>query len=429
MHKNDSRSFKKKATHFVKYIERRPFFILLGGAGFAHLINFVSAPLLTRLYMPEAFGLLSLFATSLAVAGAVAGGRYDQAITGETSDKFADDLVYVVGVLALFFASLLPFIFIGIASFLDSRTHLADTAKYLAPAVFAYSLAQALANWLIRKGQFSTTSISKVFQALTVFGASIILANLTHGLVIASMIGYIASCLTLGAGAYRYGWSRALVNLQDLRVVLRRHIRFPLMGVLPALFDSFAMLLPVYWIAIYFSTIEAGYFGLTRQVLAAPAGMISLVLSQILMKRLADAKATQESMLPAIRQAFIFLTGPALLLGLSISLAGPEIFHFLFGEEWRPAGSIARWMVWVYIAPMLVSPLSIVLIVLRKIGVNSIWQTAHCAAVFLMILFGIYRDIEQFVQVLVVVELLSYVAYAALIARVAYAYEKERYAE
>lgn len=418
--------FREKTGRLIQYIRGRPFFILLGGAGLAHLINFASAPLLTRLYTPDAFGLLSIFATTLAVAGAVAGGRYEQAIIGETSDKSANELVFVVGLLAMMLASLLPLLFTWIAPLLNSRTHISEVAMYLAPAVFAYSLGQAFTSWLIRRGGFSTTSGAKIIQSLFVFGTSLCFVGESQGLVVANMTGYLAACVVLGGGAYRNGWPGARATFQEIWTLLRRQAKFPLMGALPALFDSLSMLLPVYWIAIYFSATDTGYFGLTRQVLAAPVGMISLVISQLLMKRLADANAGQASMVPALRRVLYLVSAPVLAFGVLISAVGPELFDLLFGDAWRPAGSIARWMVWAYIAPMLVSPLSIVLIVLRKIGSNGAWQTAHCAGLCLIVAFGQFGSIGQFVQILVVYELVSYAAYAVVIAYAVYGYEKNR---
>lgn len=412
----------------IRYVRTRPFFILLGGAGFAHLINFASAPLLTRLYTPEAFGLLSLFATALAVAGSIAGGRYEQAIPGEMSDKYAGELVMVVGMLAVVLASLVPLGLSSIAPLFDSPAHLAEIGRYLGPAVFAYALSQALINWLIRKGGFSTTSATKVLQALAVFAGSVCFAGTDQGLIIANMVGHFAVCLALILGARHQGWTVVSMKLRDLWLLLRMHVRFPMLGVLPALLDSLSMLLPVYWIAMFFSTTDTGHFGLTRQVLAAPVGLISVVVTQLLMKRLAEAKESRASMYPALRRVILLVSGPAMVFAVVVSVAGPELFAVVFGETWQSAGELARWMVWAYVAPMLISPLSVVLIVLRRVGTNGAWQTLHFVGLSMLLSFVGFRDMTHFVQVLALFEVVAYVTYAVLIASVASEWERKRHA-
>ncbi len=408
---------------FIKTMVSRPFFVLLGGAGLAQLINLLSAPVLTRLYAPEAFGMLSLFATSLAVLGSVAGGRYEQAVIGESVDSFADRLVVLVALCSFGSVAILLILKPVIWPFFQIPAYISDVLVYLIPAVIAYCVGQALTNWLVRKGGFAITSSSKVIQAAIVLGASLCLVGLEQGLVVSSMIGYLAALLMLLLGARRMGWLTGAIRPMDLVGLLKRHRRFPLFGGLPALFDSLAALLPVYWVAIYFSASDTGQFGLSRQVLAAPIAMLSLVVSQILMKRLVDAKASRASMLPPLRRMILVMWGPILVFSVLISVAAPALFAWLFGEVWREAGSISRWMVWAYVAVMLVAPFSAVLLVLRKVALNGAWQTLRCVGLLILTSCIAYPTLENFVQALVVFEILAYAAYAGLIAFALYDYE------
>lgn len=417
---------RRNISHRIRAIVSRPFFVLLGGAGFAQLITFLGAPFLTRLYSPEAFGMLALFGTSLSVAGAVAGGRYEQAIIGETVDESADGLVLLVATFALCFSALLPIALPTMLSVFNVPATIKNLTIYLIPATFSYAVTQAFTSWLIRKGCFPITSFGKVLQAVTVLGASLLLVGSGMGLVVASTAGYIVAAVVLAYGAWRTGWMRESVKVANQIQLVRRYIKFPLIGTLPALSDTLSMLLPVYCVAIYFSASDTGQFGLSRQVFAAPLGMVSLVVTQLLMKRLADAKAANTSMLPILRQILLLLCWPVLGLGIAISLIGPELFVWVFGDMWRHAGILSSWMVWAYVAPMIVSPLSSVLIVLRRVGSNGAWQLMHCAGVLLIVSFGNFANIGHFVKVLVIFELFSYGVYALLIAHATYGYEKHK---
>ena len=54
--------------------------VLVGGTAGAQLLTVLAAPLLTRLYSPEDFGLLAVYASLLALIGVISSLRYELAI-------------------------------------------------------------------------------------------------------------------------------------------------------------------------------------------------------------------------------------------------------------------------------------------------------------------------------------------------------------
>ena len=67
--------------------------MLVGGTAGGHVIAIVAAPLLTRLYQPQDFGLLAVFAALVSIMGVVSGLRYPSAIALPDNDKEADALL------------------------------------------------------------------------------------------------------------------------------------------------------------------------------------------------------------------------------------------------------------------------------------------------------------------------------------------------
>src|SRR5690606_40130625 len=63
-------------NHFARGVS-----VLVGGAAGSQLLMLLAAPLLTRLYTPEDFGLLAICVGVLAMFGAIASFRYEGAIT------------------------------------------------------------------------------------------------------------------------------------------------------------------------------------------------------------------------------------------------------------------------------------------------------------------------------------------------------------
>src|SRR5690606_32485593 len=58
----------------------QPVLTLVGGAAAAQALVFATRPVLTRLFTPDDFGVLTVFVTLVAVLGTVASGRYEDAL-------------------------------------------------------------------------------------------------------------------------------------------------------------------------------------------------------------------------------------------------------------------------------------------------------------------------------------------------------------
>ena len=87
---------------------------LTTGTSIAQAITVLSAPLLTRLYAPEAFGILALFISITGILGVIACMRYELSIMRPESDQEAANLMGVSLGFSLLISSLtIPIIWFG----------------------------------------------------------------------------------------------------------------------------------------------------------------------------------------------------------------------------------------------------------------------------------------------------------------------------
>jgi O-antigen/teichoic acid export membrane protein len=91
------------------------------------------------------------------------------------------------------------------------------------------------------------------------------------------------------------------------------------------------------------------------------------------------------------RDAYLYTFKALVLLGLGPSLVlllfSPQLFAWIFGEQWRAAGELAQILAPLYFLNFIASPLSYVFAVAGKQKVDLIWQIAlfgMTACVFLM---------------------------------------------
>jgi len=96
--------------------------------------------------------------------------------------------------------------------------------------------------------------------------------------------------------------------------------------------------------------------------------------------------------------------------------AGGELFEIVFGEKWRLSGEYTSILIFSYAVSFIVSPFSMLLVVLGKIRMVSIWQTFYFFAVCILWFFSNF-DIEHFLEALVVIDVVSYAMYGLLIYR------------
>ena len=79
---------------------------LAGGSAGSQLISVAAAPILTRLYGPESFGVLATFASILALLNVVSSLRYELAIAVPKDDDEAIALVWLCFVLVVISSAL-----------------------------------------------------------------------------------------------------------------------------------------------------------------------------------------------------------------------------------------------------------------------------------------------------------------------------------
>lgn len=143
--------------------------VLVGGTFSAQLLLVLTAPLLTRLYSPEDFGLLAVYASLLALIGVISSLRYELAIPlpeddGEAANVAVLCLILVVistiltGVLVLLMGS-------AIAAALGVPT-LAGYLWLLPVGVLLTGFYSVFNYWAVRTKRFTTIAGTKLRQAI-----------------------------------------------------------------------------------------------------------------------------------------------------------------------------------------------------------------------------------------------------------------------
>lgn len=371
--------------------------ILVGGTAGAQLIMVLAAPLLTRLYTPEDFGLLAVYTGLLALFSVVASLRYELAIPLPENDSEAANVVKLSLLLVLLtsLSSWLIVVFVGdqIATALGVPK-LSSYFWLLPLGVILSGNYKVLSHWAVRKKHFGDIAQTRITQAIATLaiqltGYKLGGVALICGQAAGQGVGVVRlSRLALTNRKFRY-W-----DWKGIYKVSMRYKDFPVFSVWSALFYTAGRHIPSVMFAALFGVAAAGWYALAHRVVAMPMSVIGNSVGKVFFSSAAEASRNAElgRLFVAVHKILSEIAMPITILLL---LLGPDLFATLFGNNWKEAGDLAKYLApWLYMV-FVASPLSPIFSVLERERTALIFQSGLFLGRVLAIYLG-YLVFEDF---------------------------------
>lgn len=379
-------------------LARRPFLknvsVMLTGAALGQSVSILLSPVLTRLFSPQQFGVLSIYTAILTIVVVMASLRYEMTLPLAASDEDAINLAAVCGcALAAMTAvlALIAFTFPMSWARLIWPTALSATRVHIYCGMLvlgffclgAYYIALYLAT---RQGGYRAVANTRIAQGvvgpLSQIGMG--LAHLGgHGLVLGSIIGQSAGTFGLlrKVLAGRDDLLRA-VSWRRMKALAARYRRFPLIASWAALLDQLGGNQLLYLlVSVQFSPRIAGFIFLAERIVARP---LSIVGTSILQVFLGEASKTVSSDPAKLKSRFYQVTtrqfGLALVWIVTANLAAAELFPFAFGAKWSEGVVYLQAMSLGYLIQAVVLPVFHTLQIMEKQALAAAWQVGRLAA-------------------------------------------------
>ena len=328
--------------------------IVASGTAGAQAITISFAPIITRLYGPEAFGLLGMFMAIVAVAIPVAALAYPIAIVLPREDRDALGLVRLSIILSFGVALLAAAALWAGGDWLTATLGAEAVAGFLflIPVAMLFAAWMQIAQqWLIRKKEFGVVARSAVAHSLILNSAKSGIGWLHPVgavLIVLATLGQALHAGLLFIGARRRYQDTTAEREEGTQAPLKelalRHRDFPLYRAPQNFINAASQSLPVLMLAAFFGPVAAGYYTLARMVMAMPTTLIGKAVNDVFYPRITEAAHNGENLPRHIVQA----TGALLAIGVVpfglVVLSGPWLFSFVFGDEWGTAGEYARWL-------------------------------------------------------------------------------------
>lgn len=344
--------------------------VLAGGTVAGQAIVVAASLVLTRLYTPEDFGVWAIFSSVIAILSVIASLRYDLAIPLPETDEEATN-VAALGLFLILVVSvataILAFLFgHSIATLLNTPELLGYL--WLVPVGLAVAgVYQVLNYWAIRVKAFSAIAQSRLVQAVGM--VTIQIAGFALGpfaLLFGRVAGQGAGVFSLLRGALGNRRPRVgAVTSRRLLVAAKRYKDFPIYSSWAGLLNAGGAQVPPLFFAAIFGPAAAGAYMLAQRVINVPMTVVAKAVADAFLPNAVEAHR-ENRLKGEVQTVFRMLAVLGFPPAAMLFALAPGLFALVFGEEWREAGQMVRWLAPMLAIQFLINPLSRIFVVLER---------------------------------------------------------------
>lgn len=333
--------------------------VLVTGTAGAQAITMAFAPIITRIYGPENFGLLGVFLALFTMFSVIAALTYPVAMVLPKKDVDAVEIArlsFITSLIVAIFISVLLFFFGEALLKLFQSESIIDFLILIPVAMVLNAMLQIAQQWMIRKKQFKTFAKVAVINSFILNGAKSgvgLLSPTANALILVTVAGAFLNTFLLAIGVKRNSHAHAAIannyESKSKRELALEYKDFPIYRAPQVFINTASQSLPLLMFAGLFGTRIAGFYALSVMVLIMPVRLLGKSVADVFYPRISEAANNNEQLTSLVIKATIGLVVIGIVpFGLVIAF-GPFLFAFVFGSEWFEAGEFARWLsIWLF---------------------------------------------------------------------------------
>lgn len=375
---------------------------LFSGVTVAQIIGLAFMPVLTRLFLPEEFGVFYLFLTTSSILSLLVTGGYEKSFVLPRSDNDARQLLLfsimlLAGVTTICFVTLLFLNQWGDAFFQTKHSRL---ILWLIPVYsFLFGSLRIFQNWDIRGKKYNWIAYSNVIRSGSLSGIQTgfgLFNSGSFGLVFGSCISQIFPLWFLIRKDRSLLRSITKNTFKEAYLRGKEYRSFPFLKMPSDLLNEISVQLPIYVLKAVFGNAVVGIYSLPQKIMSQPLKFIGQPASEVYYQRASKLRAHRKDLSGITYNTYktLFLTG--IIPFLIVLFWGPDIFSFVFGKEWVFSGRLAAWL-----SPWLLfvfagSPISNIFIIKKKLRLSFFLNLFLLFVRLVSLLIGtiVFKDLE-----------------------------------
>lgn len=324
--------------------------ILASGTIVGKAIAILASPLLTRIYLPEDFGILSVFVAVISIGTLLGTWRYELAIPLPEDDLVSANLTIgaiIILLISTFIITVLIIvlkpIFINWFGILLYKSFL-----WLLPiSVFGTGVYNILAYWAIRHNFFKELALTKFSRTCWQIITQLLLGYTYRaglGLILGDVVGRFAGNGILVKIAYKkYYKIFHRTSWRGIIQALHCYKGFPLFTTWASFFHISGQVVYPILLSAFYGAKVAGWFSLAQQTVGVTLTLIGQAVAEAFF---AKASCLARDNLRELQMFFIKTSHRLILIGFIplciISVFAPRLFVVVFGQGWGEAGIYIR---------------------------------------------------------------------------------------
>lgn len=346
---------------------------LITGKAAAVLVNFLSMPIVARLFEPEDFGVGALFVSLITIAATLATLSWERSVVIAKGDAEARSLCKLatsslLGSCGLLWLSALACIALGLQVPFSDK--LGVWIWVLPIGLMLLGLSQVADSWLTRAKQYRTIAsadfLSTVITSASRIGTGL-LGSSVWGVISSYVLGKVAELLFVLSVIRPWKLPKlASDERPKLRDVAARNKDFPLYSAPNAFVRIMSQELPTVMLALMFSPAVVGFYAMASKLARLPLNLSLQALQRVFLQRLAEIMHAGRPIAPAYTKITVTLAALAFVPFLLLWLVADTLLVIFLGPKWEVAGHYVVILVpWLY-ALWISNPAGTVMTVLRK---------------------------------------------------------------
>lgn len=366
--------------------------VVAGGNAAAKLIGIFTAPIITRLYTPEDYGIFTVFLSFVGIAGSLSTLRYAVTIPIAKEEKLADNILKLCFLITISLSLLFVAAIALLGDFITVKLSVEQLKPFiwLMPVIFfGKGIYEALNNWAVRNKKFKLITRTKISQGVS---SSVIKIGFgTIGITpLGLFIGHVAQDFA-GIGSLfskliqvnpfflkEFSWTQ-------IKYAAKRYKKFPLVQSWSQLLLALGAQLPILLIGNFYGAKVVGVFGLAMGMISLPMALIGQSVAQVYFAEISKYGKDNPQKIYNLSISImkkLFWVG---LIPVGILIAfGPWLFATIFGAEWLDAGFYARYFSVLVLMQFISSPIANIFNVFEKQGLQLILNILRVVIVALI---------------------------------------------
>jgi O-antigen/teichoic acid export membrane protein len=406
-----------KNNDFIKSV-----LMITGGTVFAQALSVLLSPLITRLYTPDDYGILTTYSALLGMICLLSVLAYDMAIPIATDDNNAlNILVFCLAI--LFCTTMFLTLFMITAGELVLKLfkfeELLQYRAFIPIGFFLTGLYTVFSQWALRKKDFSAISKTKYSQSIVGNSTKLICGFVRPNavwLIIGTILSQSAGIVTLIQSNKKY--FRGALNrfkYKDAKKLMIRYKAFPLYSAPGLVIISASGQLPIIFLSLLYGPSIVGLYGLAHSITFLPMTVIGKSVQDVFY---GEAASLGKSNPRQIKKLSNSLLKKLIVLGmiptLILIIFGPMLFSIVFSSDWKVAGIYSQILAIYVFFHFIFHPISSVFLIFeqqKKIIILDILRL-----ILVLLVFGIaftfeinsYVTVSMFSISMAIVEWLKY---------------------